>query len=136
MVKCKLYILLMVGVISILCVLLACANASLGEEFSISISQTIAITSEDLKITFLEVINDNRCARDVVCITEGSVVCKMRVAQGDSSYDIELAQPGLYYDYSQRLFGDYVYTFKVIPYPESKKTISSDEYRILLIINK
>jgi len=64
------------------------------------------------------------------------VVCKMRVAQGDSSYDIELAQPGLYYDYSQRLFGDYVYTFKVIPYPESKKTISSDEYRILLIINK
>ncbi|UCE98208.1 MAG: hypothetical protein JSV74_02445 [Dehalococcoidia bacterium] len=131
-----LYRLLAVFAISIICVFTACDKTGLGEEFSVSIGQTIAIMGEDIRITFLEVINDNRCARDVVCVTEGDVVCKMRVVQGDSSYDIELAQPGLYYDYSQRLYGDYFYTFKVTPYPESEKKISVDEYRILLTLNK
>jgi hypothetical protein len=59
----------------------------------------------------------------------------MKIIKGESSYNIELAQPGLYYDYSQELFGGYKYTFKVEPYPESDKVISTDEYHILLTIN-
>ena len=79
---------------------------------------------------------DNRCASDVVCITAGEVVCLLKVAQGESSYNIELAQPGLYYDYSQESYENYKYTFKVEPYPESDKIISDDDYRILLTVSK
>jgi hypothetical protein len=136
MIKCGFFVLLTAVTISIICVFSACGNTGLGEDFSVSIGQMIAIADENLEITFVEVTSDNRCARDVVCITEGSVVCKMRVIQGESSYNIELAQPGLFYDYSQHTFGGYIYTFKVVPYPESEKTISTDEYRILLTINK
>ncbi|UCG54964.1 MAG: hypothetical protein JSV32_01745 [Dehalococcoidia bacterium] len=134
--KCRFYVFFTAVAISILCAIPACGNVNLGEEFSLSIGQMIVIADEDLEITFVEVISDNRCARDVICITEGSVVCKMRVVQDESSFNIELAQPGLFYDYSQRSFGGYIYTFQVVPYPESEKTISTDEYRILLTINK
>lgn len=135
--KYGLYILAMVVTVSLLCVCLACGGkAGLGEEFSLSIGQTVVITGEDLEITFEEVKSDNRCPSDVVCITEGGVVCLMKVVQGESSYAIELAQPGLYYENSQESFGGYKYTFKIEPYPESDKVISTDEYKMLLTINK
>ena len=60
----------------------------------------------------------------------------VEVIQGESSYNIELAHPGLYYDYSQESFGNYRYIFKVEPYPESGKIISNDEYLILLTVSK
>ncbi|MCJ7769747.1 MAG: hypothetical protein MUO92_04685 [Dehalococcoidales bacterium] len=135
--KYAIYILLLVLIVSLLFVFLACGGkAGLGEEFSLSIGQTVTITDEDLEITFVEVSGDNRCARDVVCITAGEVVCLMKITESESSYNIELAQPGLYYDYSQESFGGYKYTFKVEPYPESDKVISIDEYRILLTVSK
>jgi len=131
------YILMLVFIASLLFVCPACGNkANLGEEFSLSIGEAFTIAGEDLKITFTEVSRDNRCARDVVCVTAGEVVCLMSITEFETSYNIELAQPGLYYDYSQDLLGGYKYTFKVEPYPESSKTISSDEYRILLTINR
>jgi len=130
-------ILMLVFIASLLFVCPACGNkANLGEEFSLYIGQALTIAGEDLKITFTEVSRDNRCARDVVCVTAGEVVCLMSITEFETSYNIELAQPGLYYDYSQDLLGGYKYTFKVEPYPESSKTISSDEYRILLTINR
>jgi len=129
--------LVLVITVSLLCICLACGGkAGLGEEFSLSIGQTVTITSEDLTITFVEVSGDNRCASDVVCITAGNVVCLMKIAQGESVYNIQMAQPGLYYDYSQESYGGYQYTFKVEPYPESDKTISDDEYRMLLTVSK
>ncbi len=129
--------LVLVITVSLLCICLACGGkAGLGEEFSLSIGQTVTISSEDLAITFEEVSGDNRCASDVVCITAGEVVCLMKVVQGESSYNIELAQPGLYYDYSQESYENYKYTFKVEPYPESDRTISDDEYRMLLTVSK
>ncbi len=135
--KYGLCVLVLVITVSLLCICLACGGkAGLGEEFSLSIGQTVTIAGEDLEITFEEVMGDNRCARDVVCITAGDVVCLMKIGQGESSYNIELAQPGLYYDYSQESFGGYKYTFKVEPYPESDKIISTDEYRMLLTISK
>jgi hypothetical protein len=129
--------LLTVAIASLSLVFPACVvKAGLGEEFSISTGQTVIISGEDLEITFVEVTADNRCARDVVCITAGEVVCLVGINDGDSSYSIELAQPGLYFDYAEESFGGYKYRFKVEPYPESDKIISSDEYRILLIVTR
>lgn len=127
----------LVVIISLFFTLSACgANAGIGEEFSISVGQTIAITDENLEITFLQVLRDNRCARDVVCITAGEVVCLIQISQNEFPNNVELAQPGLYYDYSEESFGGYNYIFKIDPYPELDKIISSDEYRILLTIRK
>ena len=134
--KYGIYILLLVVIASLLFFPACEGKAELGQEFFISIGQIVTITSEDLEITFEEVSADNRCARDVVCITAGEVVCLVKITEGGSSYNIELTQPGLYYDYSQELFRRYEYTFKVEPYPESDKVISTDEYRILLTVSK
>ena len=83
--KYAIYILLLVVIASLLFVFPACGGkAGLGEEFSLSIGQTVTITGEDLEITFVEVSGDNRCARDVVCITAGEVVCLMKITEGGS----------------------------------------------------
>jgi len=135
--KCGVYILLLVIIASLLFALSACGvKAELGQEFSISIGQTVTITDEDMEITFKEVMKDNRCPSDVDCITAGEVVCLMQITKGESVYNIELAQPGLYHGYSQESFGGYKYNFKVEPYPESDKTISTGEYRVLLTVSK
>ena len=135
--KCGIYILLLVFMTSLLSILPACGGkVELGQEFSISIGQTVTITGEDLEIAFEEVLSDNRCARDVVCIIAGEVICLIKITEGESLYNVELAQPGLHYDYSQESFGGYEYTFKVEPYPESDKVISTNEYYILLTVSK
>jgi len=135
--KCGVFISLLVVIASLLFVLSACGSrAELGQEFSISVGQTVTITDEDMEITFKEVMKDNRCPGDVVCITAGEVVCLIQITEGESAYNIELAQPGLYYGYSQESFGGYKYNFKVEPYPESDKTISTGEYSVLLTVNK
>lgn len=131
------YILSLVVIASLLFVLSACGGkAELGQEFSISVGQTVTITDEDMEITFKEIVKDNRCPGDVVCITAGEVVCLMQITEGESAYNIELAQPGLYYGYSQESFWGYEYTFKVEPYPESDRVISTNEYYMLLTVSK
>jgi hypothetical protein len=130
-------ILCLVVIISLFFTLSACgAKAEIGEEFTLSVGQTITITNEDLEITFLQVLGDNRCPRDVVCITAGEVVCLIQISQNEFSNNVELGQPGLYYDYSEESFGGYKYIFRVDPYPELDKILSSDEYRIFLTIRK
>lgn len=132
------FLMLLLVFTALLCfTLIACGGkAKLDQEFTISIGQSFTIAEADLEITFVEVLADNRCARDVVCITAGEVVCLLKIDEGESSYNIELAQPGLYYDYSHDSFGGYRYVYKVEPYPESDKIISADEYFILLTVSK
>ncbi len=135
--KYGLYILVLAAIASLLCFCLACGlKVKLGQEFSLSIGQSAVITDENLEITFEEVTEDSRCPEGAVCVWEGRVVCLVKITEGDTSYNIELAQPGLSDDYANETFKGYQFTFNVEPYPEVGKEILSSEYRLLLTISK
>ena len=108
----------------------------LEEEFPLSIGQSILFAGEDLRLKFKGVLQDNRCPRDVVCITQGEVVCLLEVEHDGSIYNVELAQPGLYFDYSEETSNGYRYKFIVEPYPEVDFKLSNYEYRLLLTVSR
>ncbi len=124
------------GIAILLCSLTGCQNdAKTGEEFSLSVGQSVEITGEDLKITFTEVSGDSRCPSDVVCVWAGEVTCLMKIEAGGVKSDVEFVQSGGTDSYSRMDFGNYRYTFKVEPYPVSGQEISDSEYRLLLTVN-
>ncbi len=112
-------------------------EASLGQQFSLAIGQGAQITGENLKISFKEVIEDSRCARDVICIWEGRVISLLEITQDGTSQEIVLTQPGLTDQPAVETHSGYRFTFGVEPYPEeADKQIKSGEYRLLLTISK
>ncbi len=127
--------------VAIVLVLGSCAGngevkTSLGQEFSLSIGQSVVITGEDLEIRFVEVSEDSRCPKDVTCVWEGRVIALVEISADGSSQQLKLTQPGLTEQYVMETYKDYQLTFKVEPYPEEGKEIAADEYRLLLIISK
>ena len=112
-------------------------KAHLGEEFSLPIGQTFAITGENLSIKFVEVSEDSRCAKDVTCIWEGRVIAVVEISTGGSLQQLKLSQLGLTDEPSRESYGEYELTYKIEPYPEKATIeITADEYRLLLTVNK
>jgi hypothetical protein len=111
-------------------------EASLGEEFTLSIGQSALITGEDLEIEFEDVIEDSRCPRDVTCIWAGRVSCIVTITDNDFSYRMVLTEPGLTDHYTRETYEEYHLAFHVEPYPEAGKNISKDDYRLLLIVSE
>ncbi|MDD5082298.1 MAG: hypothetical protein PHU08_02875 [Dehalococcoidales bacterium] len=111
-------------------------QAPLGQEFSLSIGQTAAITGERLKIEFQELVEDSRCARGVVCIWQGRVSCLVRIISDYSPTSLLLMQPGLTGQPNTQTFQNYRLAFRVEPYPEAGKEILPDEYHLLLTITR
>ncbi len=118
------------------CVSTADVKARLGEEFSLHIGQSVAITGEDLEIRFLEVSEDSRCPKDVTCIWEGRVVVVVEITSGNSPRQLELIQPGLTEEPAEETHQEYQLTFKVEPYPEEAKELAADDYTLVLIVSR
>ena len=131
------YLLPLLIIAIIACVWLLCSGGpGLGEEFSLSVGQTVGISGENLKITFDEVLQDSRCPAGAECIWEGVATCQIHIVLDDITYNIELAQPGLSDEYVSEAYKGYHFSFKVEPYPELDKEIATSEYRLLLTIDK
>jgi len=111
-------------------------KAPLGQEFSLSIGQSARITGENLEIKFEEVTEDSRCPKNVTCIWAGRVSCIVQITDSASSSKMVLTEPGLTDQYTKETYKNYQLTFHVQPYPEEGRTISPDEYRLLLNISK
>jgi len=112
-------------------------EASLGQQFSLAIGQGAQITGENLKISFKEVIEDSRCARDVTCVWEGRVVSLLEITRDGAVTEITLIQPGLTDQPAAGSHQGYSFTFGIEPYPEeADKPIKSGEYRLLLAVSK
>lgn len=133
-----------VTVVLVLFVLLVggCASApgpkgvDLGEECTLAVGQSAVVAGGDLEIRFVEVLEDSRCPKGAACVWEGRVDCMVEVKEGDSSQQIKLTQSGLTDEYAEETYGDYRFAFKVEPYPEEGKEISSGEYGLLLRVSK
>lgn len=108
---------------------------SLGQEFTLSAGQSVSIAGENLKIQFIEVINDSRCPINVTCIWEGRASCLVQFTQGDTAYKVVLTEPGLT-DRAEDMFQDYKVTFHLKPYPGEVENISKEDYQLQLTIGE
>lgn len=110
---------------------------AMGEEFTLHISETANIKGENLRIEFLEISEDSRCPRNVVCVWEGRVIAVIEVLKGETSRDVELVEPGLTDTPAKTQFEEYEFAFRILPYPEdAEEPISPEDYRLMLTVNK
>ncbi len=112
-------------------------TARLGEEISLSIGETAAISGEDLTIAFRGVPEDSRCARDVTCVWAGQARCAVDVTTSGETTSLDLIQPGLTDDPVAVEHGGYVFTFSVDPYPEKAGLqIAPGDYVLRLTVTR
>ena len=135
------HIILFISLLAVLSItLVGCGSeadieAELGQQFTLYFGQTAEIKGEKLEITFVEILEDNRCPSDATCIWEGRVRCRMDVKYEGMKYEVNLSQPGLSYDYQSGFFKDYNLTFKIEPYPVSDVTLAATDYYIYLTVS-
>jgi len=113
----------------------ATAEVGLGKEVTLAVGQSAAITGEDLRIEFVEVVSDSRCPNGAKCIWAGEASCLVKIAQAGSTYEKVLTQPGLSEPTSDT-FGGYEVTFDVLPYPEVGKEIKAKDYELKLTVSR
>jgi len=111
-------------------------TANLGQEVELKIGQTVSIEEEQIKVKFIEVVNDSRCAKGAICIWQGEVTCVLDITYLNSTYQKTIIQPGLTQEPIIDVFKGYMLTFNVQPYPELGKDIKTSEYRLQLVIDK
>ena len=122
----------------------ATGSTNLDSPFSIGINQTAHLTSADLDLSFVDVIEDSRCPSDVQCIWAGqvSVSVELKIASSGENLGrfgmtmIGSAEPGTSNDYHLSIGVYLVELVNVMPYPVSTQVIEPSEYVITLIVSK
>ena len=110
-------------------------TASLGQEFTLPVGQTVIISGENLTLKFVEVEGDSRCATGVECVWAGEAKCRMYITYNGSTSDIVFTQlSGSVTD--QDFLNQYKASFKLEPYPESGKQIDKSDYRLVMTVTK
>src|SRR4030042_2912932 len=69
-------------------------DAALGGTVTLAPGQTVSITDASLKIKFLEIVNDSRCATGVECFWEGEVTALVEITQQNSTNRLVLTKRG------------------------------------------
>jgi len=126
-------------VIAVISLLIGCTGsdtvkASLDEEFTLAIGESASISSENLKIKFLDVTADSRCPKDVQCIQAGSVSCDIEITKDGVNYLVHLKPVEIWRSDWGNTFQNYWLLFDVLPYPEEGKPIAKNDYRLLLTV--
>jgi hypothetical protein len=135
------YCLFLLAIIAVIFAVPGCNDTDtlqvmLDEEFMLSPGQTAVVAGENLQLQFKDVTEDSRCPADATCIWEGQAVCDVEITlDGDVSM-LTLIQPGLSDEYIMQIYNGYMLSFKLTPYPESEQTISSEMYRLHIVISK
>jgi hypothetical protein len=111
-------------------------EVSLDQEFTLSIGQTALVQAENLTIKFVDIISDSRCPQDVTCIWAGEVNCSVEITKEDHPYEMILSQPGLSDQRATQVFGGYNMMYHIEPYPKTGTQIASDEYRLIMTVEK
>lgn len=114
-------------------------TAELNKELVLAHGQTGIIDSENLKITFAEVPEDDRCPTDVDCAWAGRVVIKLHVVQNDKELgDVKLilSAHGPSNEPEKRI-GNYMITLlEVDPVPKEVGDIITSMYQIGIKVTK
>jgi hypothetical protein len=104
-------------------------TAMLGEEVSLRPMQSAYVGSELFFLRFEEVVSDNRCPSDVVCIRAGEVI--VRVSAGESRDSYTFAVPSwssAEHPHNRVIDGYQVELLSVQPHPRSSESINPSDY--------
>jgi hypothetical protein len=101
--------------------------ATLGSPFQLKTGQTALIDRQGPVVEFAEVVEDSRCARDVVCIQAGRARILLRVSSpgdvlsfGTPELTLEAGRVDPAADTVSGAFGEYLFELSVLdPYPET-----------------
>lgn len=110
----------------------------LDSQFQLKVNQLAYVQSENIKIKFLDVIQDSRCPSDVVCIRAGEVAILVNVIKNNKNFGdfMLIISPGNE-DLTSEIFdGYYIKLIKVDPYPNTSKKIELSDYVATLIVTK
>ena len=110
----------------------------LDTPFQIQIDQTAFISSKNIRVKFLDVIEDSRCAADVVCIWAGRARIQVNIQKDYHNFgDLILISEGEGNELSTQTFNGYsVKLVKVEPYQVSTEQIELLDYVITLVVTE
>lgn len=127
--------LLLIGIFLLSSCINQLVKVNLGQVFELSIDQTASIASENLSITFLNVLEDSRCPSDVVCVWAGNARVEIEVFKAGE--DKVIATLNSFLEPKEYLYQTYLISFKdLAPYPRSTEEIEPQDYRLSLMVAK
>jgi len=124
----------------LLTAIFSCSNepgipVSLGKEFSLSIGQTATFSSEGITLKFLEVESDTRDPEDGLTSPLGEAICRVEVHNQKAKSTISIPQKGGT-SFTNGHLGSYKLVTRLLPKPETGKTIAPADYKLFIIMTK
>ena len=111
-------------------------SAELGVPFELKLGQQALIDSEDIAVSFADVVGDSRCPSDVVCIWQGQATISVSVKVGGAgprefmlTIGADESPSSAFGQYSVKLLG-------LEPYPQSSVQTEPDDYVAALVVSK
>ena len=103
----------------------------MGKEFFLGYLDEAYVEPDLLRIAFIEVVTDSRCAEDVVCVWEGEVIVKLRM-DGQKTLEFKLNS-----DSSVKVYNNFRITLvAVAPYPNTTKNYTLEDYVVTLLVEE
>lgn len=105
-------------------------NPAVGETFEIKFGESATIQSEQIQVTFEELIEDSRCPEDVVCVWAGNA--KIIIQVDDQEVSLNTYSNPKYAELSE-------YNIKLIslnPYPRQDTVIEKENYSAEILVTK
>lgn len=123
------------SIVGLTSLLLACSSAAgprPGDEFTLRIGESTAITELGIWLRFIQVVEDSRCPSDVVCAWagDGAVLIEVAPLNGDSKEDTlhTTLDP-----HSIPLGRAELQLVHLAPYPVTSRPIAPGDYTVTLV---
>jgi hypothetical protein len=113
----------------------ACA-AQIPGRVTLKPGESVSSADGDLKVTFVEVLEDSRCPADAVCVWAGQVQVLVEVAYGTEIQQYTLtADTLLEGDVNSITVGEYTIKLEQVdPYPLASQLTNPADYQVTLTI--
>ncbi|NIM20576.1 MAG: hypothetical protein GTO51_10160 [Candidatus Latescibacteria bacterium] len=107
---------------------------STGVVVELGVGESKLVGEEDLEVGFVEILRDNRCPADVICIWEGDAVAQIWAIQ--PSHEKKDAELHTHYDFPREFtFGRYrIGLLKVDRYPGIDTPIDPNDYVVAILV--
>jgi len=113
-------------------------EANLEKEFKLGIGEIAFIESENIKITFLNVMEDSRCPADVKCFWRGVATIQLNIIKNDQNLGVYVISDYNFNNWKNELkIDNYKITLVDInPTPVADQKLEEIDYIVTLTISK
>lgn len=116
-----------------------CKNFVLGEPVEINLGGTVRHCSEDISITYAELISDSRCPTNAICVWQGILEVKITAnILGNESTILLSSEPnfGDKIPDSIVIRGFQIKLENALPYPELGLNVKDKDRSVILVVQK